>query len=211
MSTLATNDVVEVTQFGRMSGQVIMNVYHYVYEGTAITTPAAYNTEMTQVINAWRTNVWNHPAGIRASTMADYVLTAVRAQKVAPVRSWFVESQYNEAGQNAILLGGPLPQNVHLTMTLRGNRTGRGVQGSKRFTGLGASQQVGGVWDPAVTAQWALVGARIALELPGSLGFSNFYPIIWNARSPGLRNKVRQVAIQSTTRIDRRRTVGLGI
>lgn len=211
MSTLSTNDVCEVTMFGRMSGQAILNVFHYVYEGTAITTPAGYNTEMDQLAAAFRTNVWNHASGIRVNVMNAYTLEYIRAQKVAVNRSWFSDLAVNEQGSNVLVIGDPLPQNVHLTMTLRGNRTGRGVQGSKRFAGLASGSLQNGVWSVPTTQQWAAVGGRVATDLPGSIGFSTFYPIIWNARTPNLRNKIRQVAIQSTVRIDRRRTVGLGI
>jgi hypothetical protein len=213
MGLVNTNDTVELTCFGRLDNQAVLNVFHYRYESDSpVDDDAAYTDLMQNLIQAFRDTVWAAPLGPwRGAVAVQYTLERIRAQKVNyPPRRYFIEELVGESGAGP---GTSLPSQTQLRVTMRGFQTGKGLNGGKMFAGIATGTYTLGIWNNATQAAWQAVADNLEKPLVATLvpvGFK-FYPVVWSPRNVLNNNRVRAAIVQPEVRTANRRVVGRGI
>jgi len=134
-------------------------------------------------------------------------VSAAVAQVIKPIRYRHVARACNWVGQEAFVIG---TNNLACAVTQSGILAGRGKSGRTSVPGRAQKWQVDGKWEAAVTTQLQTVFDqwRTVDWTPATSGVT-MEPIIYNP-STGAINLVTACLPQSTIRVMRRRTLGVG-
>lgn len=203
-------DICEITCFGNLDSQTIINTFHYQYSGPGVTS-LNYTVDLQNLIANFKTGVWTPTWKTRVSTA--YILNVIRAQKVGPAlndRGYYVQSTVAETGTDVDV---NLPADVQMCVSISTNRSFKGATGSKRFAGLPLNEANGSVWLAGTVTAWNTVGANFSNVLTGSVGTNVYTPVVW---SPNPNRRFTPGSILSTRaraeiRTQHSRTVGRGI
>jgi hypothetical protein len=102
------------------------------------------------------------------------------------------------------------PPNVAATITKKGEEAGRHSIGSVHLPNMPNNTAADGKWGPAMLALLTTLAGRLkapfTLATPGTIT-----PIIFNKAAPADSKPVFSTVVQPEVRVQRRRTVGLGI
>lgn len=103
-----------------------------------------------------------------------------------------------------------LPQNLSVTLTKRGVEAGRHNIGSAHLPNVPTSWASEGMVNPASIGAYEALA--VALKTPYTMATGGVLtPIIYNRNAPTLSVDVTTCIVQPEIRVQRRRTVGLGI
>lgn len=208
MASIGNNDIAQVTMIGKHAGQYVLSVFHYQYEGPAVGADQ-YQAVLAALSNDFYQRVWLAAGGMRSCVAPQYYLQRIRTQIVHTIRGYYVDQMVDSIGNAA---GEPaLPPNDSVCVSIFGEKVGRGRTGSKHFPAVPADWILSGTIDPDRIGTYVSAAQKFQLVLLGADPAQNFRPVIWNPRMPLERNRVRGIRVEETSRIMRRRTVGVGI
>jgi len=205
------NAVLEVASEMSVQGQTLLNIWHYQLIGA---TPGTYDGDdiVTAVIAEIGTGAADDLALLmRAYTneACDYVRTKyqwVWPTRYAPVFSGVGAGPGTNVAQ-------PLPANVAGVATLQSTLAGPAGRGRKHFGGLSVDDIDAGSITMALAGGienvCQLMGQTIITG--GIAGGGNMLPIIYHRDVPTLSQIWDSFVVRMTSRVMRRRTVGVGI
>lgn len=202
--------VLEVRVFGICNGQRLMNVWHYWLidpTPTTIDGDAAVNA-LLAVLN---------PGGggdllrlYRAYSNENVTWLRLHLQWVAPIRYSYI-SVNNGAGAGEVVEG-PLPVNVCGVAQLRSIDPGPGGSGRKHFGGLSVTDVSGSLMTNDFITGVEPIIERMGqiIDLAALSADATLNPAIWNKEDHTKTNIWTSYQLMSTSRVMRRRTVGVG-
>jgi len=196
--------ILQVTLDFTVNGQLNMALFHYVFQtGTAIADGKAAALDFISKIE-----VADELVPRFLDCISDEVLDLkVRAQWIWPARFRFVPSPTPPAAGGS--LNAPLPSNVAAAITKYAETADR--------HGLG-TLHIGGVPVTFVQDSLITVGGLIAYDALGDKMSSVYVlttgqamaPVLYRRGNPALSPVIIEANPQSTSRVSRRRTVGVG-
>lgn len=203
---LLAGSIVEATFSGTHSGQRILNVYHY--RVSQIST-LPYNDEMDQFILQFGSLA---AGGMRRTLLdcmpANYTLQQMVAQGVFPQRFRRDVTVVNNAGTR----GDAIAPNIAAVVTLHTERAGRSQIGGKHFITGSENDVVLGIIQAGLLANMQLHANACVLPLTATAGGGVYTPVIFHRNTPATPSTDLVGGFpQETSRVMRRRTVGLGI
>lgn len=215
---ISGNAVCQVTLFGTLFGQTVMNVFHYRLDlaGGTVAAGGAFLQDFNDALNAgggfYETYVNSLPAQV-LNIRADL-------QWIDPDR--FIKRTFvvNPTGGFTHI---PTTANLAAVIELRANIASRRSVGTKHLPGLGGTGVANGLVTAALMAQIEEFGDQAILDV--TVGLRTMRPIIFGRARPAytkpdgtvmpaLPKSYKEVSgyvTHDTARVMRRRTVGLGI
>jgi hypothetical protein len=209
MAVFAVNDIISVGVDSLLNGQQVLLTHHYVITtltGTAPTVQAG-SLAILGVLNV----LDGLAEKVADCYSSDVSIMNIYAQKIWPTR--FVRFSGTPTVNEGEIQGDALPQNVAHAITLRSEFTGADGRGTKHIGGVPTTWSIGGQMTQAAYDAYAaladeLVTAR-TVNVPGGGAFV-MKPIAYHRATPSVSALVDNWIISRTTRVMRRRTVGLG-
>jgi len=204
---LAVSDVVQVTIGGLQDQQTILNILHF-----QVTTAPSTGTP-AENMNALLTHLWDDPAGIYfapwLAIMPDsYTLQTVRAQRVAPTRSAYVEQLVVTAG-TAANIAAETP-NLTWGLVKQSELAGRRGKGTMHILMASHEHYTNGFLNnngAAERSAWAnLIDDQVTVAAGGV-----YIPVIYHPGFSPNFSRITHATIKQEVRTMRRRTVGRGI
>lgn len=199
--------IIEVTQLTRLCGQTCMNVYHYAVN-IASSTPNGVN-ELTDFLNQH----WNAGPGTISEAFLSVIpvsaeVFASYAQAVFPVRARKVVINQAHVGQRDVAN----QANVQASVTLTADLAGRRYIGGKRVP-MTPLDSLDGNLIATYVPVLLLYAVACAEPLAVAIGGGEYVPVIYHRppAPPPQFSLITDAFVQPTTRVIRRRTVGLGI
>lgn len=199
--------IVECTYVGRIFNQTVMNVFHY-----AVTTEATVQNPIIEQDNLLSV-FWDNAAGTLGNVFVgvmppEYTLAIASVQFIYPTR-------YRRSFNNPLAvgtLGEAVTANVQSTIMFQTDKAGKSQRGAKRMV-MPTNQSDGGVISVIYKGLLQNVANEMitSLSVPESGGV--YTPCIYH-RAPNAVPKfdlITGAVVQDTTRVIRRRTVGVGV
>lgn len=204
--TLEDGDIVEVRVNYVQNGQRMLNVMHYRMVGSGIADEGGTDVQETAANVAAGIDQW--VANWLEQGSSNCTILSVDAQKIYPNRYPFRRTVVNEAGSSA---SASLPQNVQLSIEKVGELANRHGIGRIEVPGITVDKVSDGLVT-AAGADWlaelstsALLPIIAPFEAPTAL-----VPILYNRATPLTSQLVTGMRLGNTSRVARRRTVGVG-
>jgi len=205
----ANNSIIQAILKGRLNGQVWMNVIHFRPidpPAGEITDGAAHLDEIATIIDDPGVG-WSFLRAVYTSTTNN--IDSLQLQYVWPDR--YAYRRYDADTVVGTQAGDAAPQNVGAVYTLQSDEAGRSKVGSQHVCGLTAADVVGGMVD-SVIAGHIDSEATYLLTPFTTIGEAFEYEMcIFHRAAPALSASVTHATVQPEVRVERRRTVGLGI
>lgn len=204
---IPVNSIIEVAAIGTILGQTTMNVFHFVVD-IADSTPDRFVELGNLLTEHFSANVATYGSTLIACCPGNWTFSRATAQVIYPVRERRVQ-------QSRALPGGRQPAdqpNVQASVTYSTDLAGRNQIGGKRVCMTPVDSELGFLNATLAGAltQFA-IKSRTFISMPVTGG--SYSPVIFH-RSPNATPRFQRITgsfIQNTTRVIRRRTVGLGI
>lgn len=210
MPNLAVGDVLSVNWNMRMAEQQILLTTHW--KITDI-TGGGFNVEMNALFEAMNTlfdSVGEVTDCLVDCLCTDVSILSVDFQSIYNPR--YIKVPLLPAQDAGTVAGNSLPPNVAHVMTLRTDVAGRDQIGNKHIGPVPPSFTSGG--RVTATGNGAYAPLLTALKTPISVSAGgvdvNLDPCIYRRSDPGNSPLITNGYLQQTTRVERRRTVGLG-
>jgi hypothetical protein len=203
------NSILEVGIRGRANSQVLLTILHYrvsVVAGTSDTIQEQVN--FLNAINATGANSLVNP--YLAAVSNQYTMDEITAQFVAATR---LRRSTQVVGTAGSLAGNVNAQNVAAVITKRTAFGGRKQLGSVHLGGLPDSSFVLGMVSAAQLALMTTLATALNQTVTPVVGAGSYVPVLWH-RNDAVQpssDRVTDHTPQTTLRVMRRRTVGLGI
>lgn len=203
---LPVGSIIEVAYIGDLYNQLTMNVRHY-YVAAQSTTPG-----ITDEIE----NLLGHFSSMGVGDILPAYLQCVpeeltvRRVSVQPLRPQRFRRQVEAITQMG--LGGPSStSNVQAAITFTTRLSGKDQQGGMRVP-ASPGNALGGVWAPSYITDLTTLAARFSEAITEPDGDGIYQPCIFHRKlaAPNDRTDIVAFAIQSSTRVIRRRTLGVG-
>lgn len=201
--------ILECAVVGNVNAQTVISVLHY-----AVGSPSTIGDpqdEQQDFIGAIVGTGTNHFITEYLDCCSNqYTLEYVRAQFVANTRFRSTKETIGVAGT----IGSDCNrQNTNGTITKQTQFAGRDQVGSIHMPGIPDNAVIHGYLSAGQAVKYGLLCDRLKLTVTGLLGGGTYYPVIWhrNITGPDNHDLVEQMFPQATSRVMRRRTVGLGI
>lgn len=200
---LTDGSILLVTLQCKQNNQLILNTLHYEYDKPG--GAPDYTVPCTELINLFQV-VGDLQSKVQAITVSTYQLVQWIVQPVYPDRLAPVVKPLGIFGNNS---SPPAPQNVAAVVSKLSPIATRYGRGSWHQGGLASTDSVGGNITGAVVPLLNNVGQLISQErtlLTSGLA----HPILWNKKVPGRKVIIDNYRTETTSRVMRRRTVGVG-
>ena len=192
---------------GQMNGQLIMLTLHW-----RIETNYGAPWDQIPTFNAWQTinEAFGGITGVYAASTST-ALTGIfwPFQVIKPVR--YLSFLYTTVNDHGTVGGAAMPPNVAHGLTMRSDLAGKKNRGTKHIGAVPASFTLNGLLTAAGRA--ALNGLRDVLQSPIDIfGDASVIatPVVFQRRNYAASQVITGGDPQPTTRVQRRRTVGLG-
>jgi hypothetical protein len=202
---ISPNDVCEVTITAVLANQIVFWTHHYKYiDATVI---ADGNAELGLLTTALRTTsaVYTKLKGLQTS---DVAYQEMRTQIVFPARRPYHSFDLRpDAGTKAPPTA---PPNVACFINKQSSIVGRGRHGGWHICGVDLASISAGIMDPAYIALANVAAGLWNTDVLTTSG-SHWHPVIFNPRNPTPQADIFGTFTERTSRIERRRTVGVGI
>lgn len=201
---VSAGSIISYTIRGVLNNQEVMSVFHYKMIGAAAPDITLLMDGVNAVLGA---------AGSLYARWIDYVNNALvsvktRIQVIYPVRyAYFEYTQALTVGQGAGLAA---PQNVSAAITRRGVDAGRGNIGTIHMPGVNANDIGSGNIVGGAIAKLTLIGSESNVTRASGVAGVDILPILYKRSAPGASVPPVSFIVQSSSRVERRRTVGLG-
>lgn len=203
---LPVGAIFEVTYIGRLFNQLTMNVRHY-YVTAQSTTPG-----ITDEVE----NILGHFSDMGVgSVLPAYLqvvpeeLTVEKAvvQVLTPSRFRKQFETINQAGLSAMTT----TSNVQASITFTTRLSGRDQQGGMRVP-ASPGQAVGGLWEAGYVTALTTLAARFSEPITEPNGDGIYQPCVYHRTKgpPADRSDIVAFIIQPSSRVIRRRTLGVG-
>jgi len=202
--------ILEVTIDQTMNAQTLLNIFHFrlqntgsaIVDGDDVTGELALKVLGAPVL---------FPEALRALCPANWRWNSWRTQWINPTRYTTVSYDFGAGIGDALTSN--TPQNVALVGTKKAVEANRHGIGSWHFGGLVGADLLNGVITATGRTKMELIGDTMiqvidVTAVPNALSLS---PIIYNRVAPADSLRAVEYVIQNTVRVERRRTVGLGI
>jgi len=200
--------VLEFTVQGRCHNQTILNVFHYEV-ATPSSTPEV-SVEMARFLSTMTPiTAGTFMGAFRGALPESYFGVTAVAQALIPTRYRRATAPMSWQGTR-----GPCQAaNLAAVLTIQTRLAGRGEVGSKHLVTGGDGDVQGGILDPTfVSTQLLPLCEQIATPVFVPDGAGLYQPIILHGPNANPRtSRINAVFPQTTARVMRRRTVGLGI
>lgn len=206
---VVSQDILEVRLLGRMNGQRLMNVLHY-----RLGVDGASVLEGDDVITAAATSAFENAGGIlqilKAISNPAWTYEGALYQWIYTTR--YTAVRRNNAAGPGSFAGTALPPNVSSTITKQSVHGTRHGIGSIHIGGMGLNDITVGMLTVARVENLAGLAELLTVDipLPTVPNALELTPIILNKASPQLSLTWHTATIQNESRVQRRRTVGLG-
>lgn len=209
MKNVMTSDIVEVSFEGRCAGQTTLNLLHYM-----ITDAPIDGIDWNGFALALKGQIDN-PAGMMETYLAccsdEFTLRSLRIQVIKQFR--YSYEHFDLDDEPGTVVQEALPPNDAVVITKRNDSTGRHARGSIHMPGVPRTFVANGEVLPVGRAAYDLFATEAAKNqavtvLSATLTLA---PVIYNRLAPGTSQRWNQWITQATSRVQRRRTVGLGV
>lgn len=206
MAGLNANDILAVTLKGTLFGQTVLSTFHYrVLVGSVETT---YIPAAQAFADAFSAGVDNPTLAMLAAQSPQYTLDSIRVQRLFPARETYVDSPVGLPGTNA---NACTASNVAATISKRGPLANPHNKGGVHIPGVSALNATAGVWDAPFLTLLNEVALRMRAIYNVPLSLSQSEMVIFNKGNPNISTTMVATTPQTTVRVSRRRTVGVGI
>lgn len=207
---IPANSVLELSFRGVVDGQRTLTIRHYT-NAVAVPPGVPDRLFLETFLNAVKPGgAMDLGTDYLAVCAADFQLTAMRVQIVAPARLRFLEDPIGAAGTQA---GNTQATNINGTITFRTDKSGRDQLGTIHPPALAEGTYANGLILPAFRDKLSALGDTLSglVVLPGDMGI--WRPCIWHKTRVGsaATDGITDYSVGDTVRVMRRRTVGLGI
>lgn len=201
--------VLEVGVLGHIYGQNTMTVLHYMVSG--VLQPKDWNLFRNDFHQQFYTDLDSFVKNYLEATSDDFFLDGIRYQLIFPTR--YAYDYYPTPGDQGGVVQPALPPNDGATITKRNDATGKNNRGSIHMPGVPSTFVVDGFLTAAAIGTYAQIGAKgvtpISLaQLPDPP--MEWAPVIFHRVAPGASQPWTTWTVQDTSRVNRRRTVGVG-
>lgn len=203
---LAVNDIVQVTLYGEKAGSRVLNVFHYQCTTAPSTGTPAEN------IQALLDHLWEIDTGVlqplfTAVLPDNYVMRAVRGQRIAPTRTAYVEKLMIDTGDiDAEQLG---TANLAWVIVKQSDTPGRRGKGTTHMLLPATSWMFQGeLTNTGGADRQTLVNA---LDDQVTVAAGGVYvPVIYHPNFSPNFSRITHSTIMSEIRVMRRRTLRVG-
>lgn len=206
---LLANDKVQVTFIGQAFGQVIEMVRNFVMLSDA-PAGSSVNQDLQDIASAVTVGGVNDlETPYLAMLSATYLLTFVKAQKILPIRSAYTGISFvgGTPGTNA---GATTKTNCSAPITLRTALAGRKQRGTVHIGPIPDPASAAGILTPAYQALMQALAVKLILSFsPPTFVGALVSPIALH--KDGTFDLYQGSRLGNTSRVQRRRTVGVGI
>jgi hypothetical protein len=197
------NTVWQMTFRYAMNGQILLNTFHYVQKTSSVADYVAYAIAFNSQIVA---------LGALKDKIKDVLcntcqLTNIIYQPIKPIRYQAVVAV---VGENGTMLGDPLPQNVGQTIERRGIVANRHNMGSLHLPPPSVAGVSGGLLTGIQITNLNIVAAALLLVIAPPLTPAVMVPYLIPRDPDSPYVPLASAAAQTTVRVLRRRTVGVG-
>lgn len=205
MAGLNLGDKVEMTLRGTLNQQRIISVFHY--EVLTASTEADTTAALLLCAQQFDSGTNNPTLALLASQSEDYILETIRAQRIDPVRSIYVDAT---SGLPGTVGETSMPPNVAAAITRRGPFSGRKYVSTLHVAGIPVTGMLQGVLTAGQKTLLEVVATRLKSVWALSGDALEMRPIILNKPLAGPSYGIEATVVQNTARVMRRRTVGVG-
>jgi hypothetical protein len=199
---LVPGAIIAVTVETTLNGQTMLNVLHYVL-GTVGT--ADYIAALT-ALNTLLNGAGGLTDAMKACMSQDADFVSTMCQVVAPTRLVGVKAAVVKSGS---VLATALPQNVSAVITKRTDQASRRGIGSFHLGAIASTQVDAGYLTGPLIGNLTTLGNVIRSTL--AVGTQSYTPCLWSPITPAETRILVSTTVQQTSRVMRRRTVGVGI
>lgn len=199
--------VIEIVQRGDLIGQTCLTTYHYAVN-IASSTPSGVTELQNFIAQHWNVGPGTISDSFVACLPDNYLLNSTSAQAIFPVRARRVPVDMNHAGLRATAQ----QANVQGSVTTVTDLAGRQHIGGKRLP-ITPNDSINGSISPALLVNMNVYANNCTQPLVVAIGGAEYVPVIFH-RSPAIVPRFTLISdafAQTSTRVLRRRTVGLGI
>jgi len=201
---IGVGSILEMSYHGKLDGQLFITQFHYLFAtGTTIADGETAALEMIDNLN----NAGNLSDDYLACIPDEVTDIRLRAQWITPVRYRYV---IDPGGVRAGTVASPaMPSNVAVALTKTGEKANRHNIGTVHMPAVPTSF----VGDSLVTVLGQIAYDELCSDIPDNFVLAtgqDMRPVLFNRPAPGTSVEIVQAFLQLTTRVNRRRTVGLG-
>lgn len=206
MPGLNGNDIVEFRLAGTLFGQKVLNVFHYRVEfDSGLPT---YAQAIKAAADGFGVGTNNPTLALLACACAAYTLDGIWAQRIYPTRDRGYYSAFALPGTNAGTCGSGNQSATIEKWSWVGTRHGIGAT---HVPGVPQESQVDGKWNNAYTTLLTALAGKIATPYsPPTDTACVMTPVILNRAAKAASVALNGTSVQSTVRVMRRRTIGVG-
>lgn len=208
MPNIAVNDVIEVTLGYIAQAQQCLMVRHYVCAN--LPADLDYEGWLDQIMNEWLLGAAPVVGGLARCMHSAVSINFIQAQGIFPTRLFYKRLDQAIPGSN----GGiePMPPNSAITLSLQTDRPGRGRTGSVHVGGLSSTCYTDdGFVEATYKGLVQVLGNRLKNGIGGVSPNNYWKACTFNRLQVPHTNLIRAASVRDTMRVQRRRTVGLGI
>lgn len=204
---LPVGTVIEITAIGQLFGQTTMNVWHYVVNTQSTTLNDQLELE-DLLAQHWNAGPGTISLDFINCCPTNWTMTRMTAQAIHPERKRRVTELRGHTGDTGVATSA----NLQSSVTLVTDRAGRDQIGGKRIP-MAADQSLAGNLTPAYKTLVTAFALSCLDRLIVSIGGGQYDPVIYHRNTAVFPRYalVTDSFAQDTTRVMRRRTVGLGI
>lgn len=205
MAGINAGDVVQFKLYGRIFEQQTINVFNYVCTDASV--QSTYLAAIQNATEFFASGTNNPTLAIIAAACPQWTLEYITGQVVAPMRMRFWKHTVNEPGTFDGVCESP---NQAATIEKWSSVGGRKGVGSTHLAGVPTNGMEDGRWGAAYLAALVTVGNRIKSIYDPALGGGVYVPIITGKTFTPANLFIQGTIVQSTVRVMRRRTIGVG-
>lgn len=207
---LVLNDVIQVSIFGSLFSQRIITNLHYIVN---VAAGGSTEDQLKQIATDWTGGTGSVP-GILTHMLdcqgVEYNCDFVRAQRIFPTRTIYMQSNANDPGTHADPCTAP---NIAASLLKRTATAGRKGVGRVQLAGIPQTAYVDGMITPVFSAAKLNVWCNDLLaSYTTSVIIMTLVPGLYNPTGTGTHfSPLLQVIPEDTVRTMHRRTVRVGI
>lgn len=205
---VANDSIVQAIIRGTCDNQEWMNVIHL----RPIDPPAGDIADGLANLVEIRAILDISPGGwselLSACMHEDSIISYIQLQYIWPTR--FAYDRAPAAEPSGSIVGTAAPSNVSASITFQGDAIGPHQIGRMAVGGLAADDVEGGLISATLQTNLAALGDFLREPFTVPTASLEYSMVIFQREAPGASAEITHQMIQTTTRVQRRRTVGLG-
>lgn len=205
---VSNTSIVQLLIRGRYANQETMNVIHLFPVDPPAGDIADGLANLEQIIGTYDVNPGGWSDLLSKCCHENFTIDWIQAQYVWPTRMAYLRRVAEVT--SGTLVGTEAPPNTSAVITYQGDGVGRHQRGNQHIGGLRAEDITEGRIALTLADDMRTLGEFLAEPtLPLDVGFA-YEMCIFQRGAPAASAAVTHLTVQSTSRVERRRTVGLG-